>query len=232
MPSPIVLVSGSYAQLRNGTLTLGAGTIEIGSSVTDYANEIWLSSSETTLHTAGPELAAYNLGASGTNAGAYSIGIDASLLTSMADPLVTDLMSALAQLDAAIAAGGGGNQLMQPFLTDGAVTAGQVVAVSPSNNDRVVVADAANGLSGTIVGIALTSSPGAGNSIDVAMGGLVSTLSGLTRGLTYYLGSSSNANAGNLVSTPPSALGDLIIRIGYSMSPTSLVMHVGEGTQL
>lgn len=76
-------------------LVLGAGLVGIGSSVTDYLAGLWLQA----VNDNGPDLAAYDLRASGTNAGAYSIGVDPSLLANASS---TDLMTALDELDQAI----------------------------------------------------------------------------------------------------------------------------------
>jgi len=90
--------SGDTVNLEEN-LVLGAGLVSIGSSVTDYLSALWL----VAVNDNGPDNAAYNLAASGTNCGAYSIGVDPSLL---ANVTATDLMTALDQLDAAITAAG------------------------------------------------------------------------------------------------------------------------------
>jgi hypothetical protein len=98
--------SGDTVNLGGGTsdiinleadLVLGAGIVNIGASVTDYLGELWLDA----VNTNGPALAAYDLNASGTNAGAYAIGVDPSLL---ANATATDLMTALDEIDAALSA--------------------------------------------------------------------------------------------------------------------------------
>jgi hypothetical protein len=80
-------------------LVVGAGLVSIGSSVTDYLSALWL----VAVNDNGPDADAYNLAASGTNCGAYAIGINPDLL---ANVTATDLMTALDQLDAAITAAG------------------------------------------------------------------------------------------------------------------------------
>ncbi len=88
--------SGDVINL-NADLVVGAGTITIGSSVTDFVDAIFLDA----VNANGPALAAYDLNASGTNAGAYAIGVDPSLLVSSVS---TDLMTMLDDMDAAISA--------------------------------------------------------------------------------------------------------------------------------
>lgn len=83
----------------NADLTVGAGTVGIGSGAADYVNGLWVQA----VNDNGPDADAYDIRASGTNAGAYAVGIDASLL---ANTSATDLMTALDDLDAAITAGG------------------------------------------------------------------------------------------------------------------------------
>ena len=81
-------------------LVVGAGLRSVGSSITDYLSGAWLQA----VNDNGPDAAAYDLRASGTNAGAYSVGVDPSLIANSSS---TDLMSMLDDLDAAIAAGSG-----------------------------------------------------------------------------------------------------------------------------
>jgi hypothetical protein len=99
----------------NTHLTVGAGLVTIGSSISNYVLDLWLDA----VNTNGPALAAYNLNATGTNAGAYTVGIDPTLL---ANATATDLMTALDQLDAAIGGGSatGTNNLTFTINEDGA----------------------------------------------------------------------------------------------------------------
>lgn len=106
----IVNVGGGGSDTVNllNDLTVAAGAVSIGTSVTDYLADIWIASAEGTA-TVGPDVAAYAVNAVGANAGSYAVGIDASLLTNISLPAgTTDLMSALDAMDAAIGAGGGG----------------------------------------------------------------------------------------------------------------------------
>jgi len=92
----------------NADLTVGAGLVHIGSSVSDYLAELWLIA----VNDNGPDAAAYNLAASGTNAGAYSIGVDPSLISASSS---TDLMTMLDDLDDAIS--GGASTLQATYAT-------------------------------------------------------------------------------------------------------------------
>lgn len=98
----IINLGGGTSDIVNldADLVLGAGIVTIGSGVADYALDLWLDA----VNAAGPALAAYNLNASGTNAGAYAIGVDPALTTNSA---ATDLMSMLDDFDAAITASAG-----------------------------------------------------------------------------------------------------------------------------
>jgi len=121
----------------NEDLVVGAGAVGIGSSVTDYLAELWLIA----VNDEGPNLDAYNLAASGTNCGAYSIGIDASLLGNVTR---TDLMGALDQLDAAITAAGA--DTLQTAYEAGntiAVTAaeGSVALSNNTDSDTTIILD-------------------------------------------------------------------------------------------
>lgn len=81
-------------------LTVGAGLVSIGTGVGNYLDSLWLDA----VNANGPAVAAYDLTASGTNAGAYAVGVDPTLL---ANATATDLMTVLDQLDAAIGASSG-----------------------------------------------------------------------------------------------------------------------------
>lgn len=107
------------------------------------------------------------------------------------------------------------------FTAAVAITAGQVL--TSDGLGQVTPADASNGHQ-PIVGIALTSVAG-GATVDVAMFGKIDGLIGLSANTPYFLGS-----AGALTSTAPSSAGDIQLRIGWSISTTELVLHIGEGT--
>ena len=82
------------------------GTAVLGLSASNYWSQIWGASAEGST-TSGPNVAAYDLTAVGTNAGAYAIGVNTALLT-QTTPNTTDLMTTLDELDAAITAALGG----------------------------------------------------------------------------------------------------------------------------
>lgn len=140
----------------NSDLVVGAGLSTIGSSVTDFLDGLWMDA----VNGNGPALAAYDLNASGTNAGAYAIGVDPSLI---ANSTATDLMTMLDDLDAAIAGGGGNNLQAAYALAPGiAVTAGNG-AIAFSNS---VTAD-------TTTVLSIARAPGvatAGLGLDIALG--------------------------------------------------------------
>lgn len=109
------------AEAFPGTWSIaGVGKVSIGSSVTDYLQALWLQA----VNNNGPNADAYRLNASGTNAGAYSIGIDPSLLTHVSGSS-TDLMTALDELDYAISSATGTLQTSYEAGNTIAVTAGQ-----------------------------------------------------------------------------------------------------------
>ena len=89
---------------QNATVAPGAGLVSIGSSVSQYELALWLKSVGGA-SSGNPGLAAYNLQASGTNAGAYAIGVDRTRI-SQAQTTSTDLMDALADMSASISSAG------------------------------------------------------------------------------------------------------------------------------
>lgn len=100
--------SGDTVNIGGGTdvvnldsdLVLGAGVVKIGASVTDYLDALWLDA----VGSGGPAAAAYDLNASGTNCGAWAIGVDPALIGASS---ATELMAMLNDLDDAISAGAG-----------------------------------------------------------------------------------------------------------------------------
>lgn len=133
----------------------GAGTRTLGSSVTQYFDDIWLDA----VNASGPALAAYGLNVAGTNAGAYAIGVDESLIGNSSS---TDLMSMLNDLDAAISAGSSSLQ----------------VAYGVGNTIDVVAADgtldfANDTTADTTTVLSVSRAPGAGTAgvgLDVNLG--------------------------------------------------------------
>jgi len=148
--------SGDTVNLEEN-LVLGAGLVSIGSSVTDYLSALWL----VAVNDAGPDNAAYNLGASGTNAGAYAIGVDPSLLSNSS---ATDLMSALDDLDAAITAAGA-DTLQTAYEAGNTIavssTYGAVALSNNTDSDTTIVLD---------INKSPTSTSTGGNAAQITMG--------------------------------------------------------------
>lgn len=182
--------SGDTVNLGGGTsdtvnlladLEPGAGTLGLGTGVTEYFDEAWLIA----VNNNGPDNDAYNLAASGTNAGAYSIGIDPSLL---ANTTATDLMTALDDLDAAIT-GGGGNNLQQAYEAANTISVtaaeGLLDFSNNTNSDTTTVLQVRKEPSAGTAGITLQvttntnvtgtaveiDNGGSGNALDVQDGG-------------------------------------------------------------
>jgi hypothetical protein len=148
--------SGDTINLKEN-LVLGAGLVSIGSSVTDYLSALWL----VAVNDNGPDNAAYNLAASGTNAGAYAIGIDPSLLSNVT---ATDLMTALDQLDAAITSAGA-DTLQTAYEAGNTIavssTYGAVALSNNTDSDTTIVLDINKSPSSTSTG---------GNAAQITMG--------------------------------------------------------------
>jgi len=121
-PTSVTYSNGSgAAEAFTGTWSVaGVGKVSIGSSVTDYLQALWLQA----VNDNSPNSDAYRLNASGTQAGAYAIGIDATLLTHVSSTS-TDLMTALDELDQAISSATGTLQSSYEAGNTIAVTAGQ-----------------------------------------------------------------------------------------------------------
>jgi len=139
----------------NSDLVLGVGTRTIGSSVTDYADQIWLDA----VNTNGPNLAAYDLNASGTNAGAYAIGVDPALITSST---ATDLMTMLVDMDTAISSGA--SSLQATYQTGNTIDVTSAEGTIDFANDTT--ADTT-----TVLTVSRTpASSTGGNALDLSMG--------------------------------------------------------------
>ncbi len=139
----------------NADLVVGAGTITIGSSVTDFVDAIFLDA----VNANGPALAAYDLNASGTNAGAYAIGVDPSLI---ANSISTDLMTMLANMDAAISAAS--STLQQAYV------AGSTIDVTTANGTIDFSNDTTSDTT-TVLRISRAPSAGTGGiGLDISMG--------------------------------------------------------------
>lgn len=213
--------------ILDGSLVGGAGTGSLGSSVTDYFTAAWVQA----VNDNGPDNAAYNLAASGTNAGAYSVGIDPSLLNNVT---ATDLMTGLDQLDAAVSAASG-DQDTRPIENGVTLAAGDCVAVSTTTAGRVTAAnaDAAN-LEPDFIGIVLTGGTGdAGGTVNCTfklIGQPATSGSGLTTGQAVYVPDLTVSTTGQPPATAaPTGTGDLVQRVGWAVDATEIFIAPGPG---
>ena len=223
-------------------LQVGAGLVSIGSSVTDYLSGLWL----TGINNEGPNLAGYNLSEIGTYAGAYAIGVDATLLVNV--PFTaTDVMSALIGLDAALTASG-----FDTLQT--AYVAGNIITVTAADG-TVAISNAADatdllhlshtfvgggkalfiemGASATGTGLLITNN-GSGNAIEVKDGAndvFVVDGSGAVS-LTAQAASTFSTAAGNLSLSSIAAelsLGDVGGTITLSQTLDRVLIQTGTG---
>ncbi len=199
----------------------GAGVGSLGSGVTQYFDEAWLLA----VNDNGPNADAYNLIASGTSAGAYAVGVDASLISQSS---ATDLMTALADMSSAIA-GASVAQDTLPIEDTVVIAAGDVVALSLSVVGRVALADAAagGGQNGSVVGIASTGGTGdAGGTVDCTftlLGQAEDAGTGLTAGAAVYV----PVGGGAPTATAPSTVAQLVMRVGWATTATRIYFETG-----
>jgi len=139
--------------LLGDSLDVGAGTRTIGTGTGDYLDGIWVDA----VNANGPALAAYDLNASGTNAGAYAIGVDPALITSSSS---TDLMTMLDDLDAAIT--GAGNTLQQAYVAGNtiAVTTAEGSIQFSNSADVTDILEVSRTFAGAGIGIDVLMGPG------------------------------------------------------------------------
>jgi len=218
--------SGNAVEIQDGSVAVfvvsGAGAVDIDPTSgqnftvdTAGAGSISLDSAAASNFTVSGATADLTLGARGATITLNETGettLDATFTA-------TSIVGALNELKADNSA------VVATFVSDAAITAGDVVTTSATTDGRVVPADANSG-DQAIVGLSLDAAGGAGASVRVVMAGLMTGLAGLTRGSTYYL----SATAGGITTTAPSTSGDLVIRIGWATSATALAVHIGEGT--
>lgn len=206
----------------------GAGDSKVGSGVTQYLSELWLAK----VGTNGPNLAGYNLGATGTNAGAYSVGIDTSLLSNVT---ATDLMTALDQLDAAISSSGS-EQFTLAIENGTTIAVGNCVAASGTAVDRCTNAVAGGNANGRFIGVCVSvTGGGIGNSGGTTSATFVKIGEKVTvSGQTYSAGGALYIPgiAGPPTHTAPSATGDLVQRIGYAHGATDFLIIPGPSVVL
>jgi len=160
---------GTDVVTLQNNLAVGTGLITIGSSTADYLSALWLAA----VNDNGPDNAAYNLAVSGTNAGAYSIGVNPSLLD---NATATDLMTVLDQLDAAISSATGSLQASYQVGNTVAVTAAEGIIdfSNDTNSDTTTVLEVSRTPSSSTGGIALQVTMGtnaSGTAVEIDNGG-------------------------------------------------------------
>ena len=203
----------------------GAGAGSIGSSVTDYFSGMWLQA----VNNNGPDADAYDLGASGSLAGAYSIGIDPSLL---ANVTATDLMTALDEMDAAISSSAV-TQDTRAIESGVTIAAGDCVAVSLTTASRVALADAAGTANPDFVGIAVTGGTGdAGGTVlctFILVGPATVSGASYTPGQALYI---PGGGGGAPTATAPTSVGDLVRRVGWAIGTDEVMLDPSAGVIL
>lgn len=209
-------------------LILGAGDSKLGTGVADYASDIWLGK----VNANGPNNAAYDLNASGTNAGAYAIGIDPTLLS---NATATDLMTALDQLDAAITSAGTTHETLA--IENGATVAvGNCVAASGTAAGRVTNAVAGSNANGRFIGVCVSVTGGGVGNVGGTTTATFTKPGNLTSvtGQTWSAGGALfiPATAGPPTQTAPSATGDLVKRVGFAHSATDFIINCGPSVVL
>lgn len=213
--------------LSAGSLVGGAGVGSLGSSVTDYFTGVWVQA----VNDAGPDLVAYGLNVSGTNAGAYSIGVDPSLISSSS---ATDLMTMLDELDAAISAAGTTTETLT-IQTGVTIAPGDCVATSLTTAGTVALADSTAAANPNFVGICVSVTNGGvnpGTCTFVKPGNKV-TVSGATfttGGPLYMPGGGSTPS--QPTQTAPTGAGDIVQRIGWALSTTDFIVSDLVGVSL
>jgi hypothetical protein len=206
----------------------GAGDSALGTGVTQYFTQGWFAK----VGTNGPNLDAYNLNATGTNSGAYAIGIDASLLS---NATATDLMTVLDQLDAAITSNGTINETL-PIENAATIAVGNCVAASSTTVGRITNAVAGANANGRFLGVCVSVT---GGGIGNAGGTTTATFTKVgnrvtVSGQTYAAGGALfiPAVAGPPTQTAPSTTGDLVQRVGYAHSTTDFMIIPGPSVVL
>lgn len=205
----------------------GLGVGSLGTGVTQYVDQAWVQA----VNDNGPDAVAYNLAAFGTSAGAYSIGIDASLI---AQTSKTDLMSALADMSTAIA-GASVAQDTLPIQNGVTIAVGDCVALSLSVSGRIAKADAVAGSEQNpeLVGIAATGGTGDSGGTVTCTYTLLGQPADVT-GATYTPGTAVYVPVGGgiPVSTAPSTVGQLVLRAGWASTATRVILDAGTAVVL
>lgn len=205
----------------------GAGAGSIGTGTSQYVDQAWLQA----VNDNGPNADAYNLNASGTSAGAYSVGVDPSLV---AQSSATDLMTMLANMSTAIAASSVSQDTL-PIENGVTIAAGDAVALSITTSGRVNHAIAASGATqnSALVGVATTDGTGdAGGTVNCTFtlaGSAVDVFgASYTPGAAVYVPVAGGAPAG----TAPSTTGQLVKRVGFATTATRIFIEPGPAIVL
>lgn len=218
--------------LSAGSLVGGTGVGSIGASITNYFTSVWLAKAGAT-----PANAAYGLNVTGTDAGAYAVGVDPSLISSSA---ATDLMNMLDDMDAAIGSAGTTTETLaiEDTVT---IAAGDVVAGSLSATGRVTLANAqtGGGQNPNFIGVCVSvtgggvGNPGGTTTATFTKPGNKTTVSGasFTVGGPLYM-----PEGGSTPSIPtqtaPTDVGDIVQRIGWALSATEFIVSDLVGLSL
>lgn len=120
------------------------------------------------------------------------------------------------------AASGDSETLFQVFTAGaGGITAGDVVYISA--NDTILPANATSLSTAKAIGIA-AANISAGNSGQILMSGSIAegVLTGATAGNVYWL----DTNAGAITNTAPTGSGNVILKIGYAVNATDLLIGI------
>lgn len=123
-----------------------------------------------------------------------------------------------------------GDSLSGPFtevdtvvLTNGDATShalGDIVYISAADTGKKAKADAAGTKDAIAIAMGAITN---GTTGSYQTGGILTGLTGLTANTPYYL---SAATAGLLTATPPSAVGQYVVRIGLAISTTELMINI------
>lgn len=211
----------------------GAGVGSIGTGVAQYVDQAWVQA----VNDNGPDLVAYNLNASGTNAGAYAIGVDPGLISNSTS---TDLMTMLADLDTAISVGDP-NQVTLSIEDGVTIAAGDCIAGSITAADRVTLANASTGAGQrkNFIGVCVSVTGGGVGNVGGTTTATFVTPSNLVTvaGATFTVGSAlympeGGSTPNEPTATAPTDVGDLVRRIGFAISATDFIIEDLVGVEL
>lgn len=109
------------------------------------------------------------------------------------------------------------------IATSEAVAAGSIVNIWDSTGQKVRLADASAASAGKVAMGFVLAAAASGANATVYFEGEITGLSGLTPGTAMYLGT-----AGALTATPTTTAGQVLQRVGYATSPTTVDFEPGE----